>query len=123
MNLKLLGPRVVIRPEALPEVSDGGVALLGGTSTLRGEVLAIGNGPSFLHDEVGRALGKVKKKLEGYRAVTAVEEVEDTLDYGHLVQPGDRVIFSPGAGQELIFEQEMLVVMAEDDILAVVDVE
>ena len=62
-------------------------------STMLGTVLALGDGP--------------------------VSSKGVTLD--HFVEVGNRVLFSPDAGQEVIFEKDVLVFLDENDILAVID--
>ena len=96
MNLTVIGPRVFIRPDVLPEMTADGLLHLvheRPKATMTGVVVALGDGP------VSRS-GK-------------------TLP--HNVAVGDHVLFSPSSGEELIFEKDLLVSMLEDDILAVLD--
>jgi co-chaperonin GroES (HSP10) len=96
MNLTLIGPRVAIRPEKLPETSSDGtlhVVYHRRDSAVMGEVVALGDGP-----------------------ITA-----KGVQLDHYVKVGDRVMFSPDCGEELIFEKDVLVIMAEDEILAIVE--
>ncbi len=94
MKLHVLGERVIVRPLEQPTVSAGGLHLVYDRqqSTVRGTVLALGEGP-------------VTPK--GVRLP-------------HLVDVGDSVIFSPDAGTELYFAQETVICLREDDLLAVV---
>lgn len=98
MNLTVIGPRAFVRPEALPDMNSEGTLHLvheRQQSTMKGTVVALGDGP--------RA-----------RSGQALE---------HVVSVGDRVLFSPDKGEELIFEKDVLVSLLEDDILAVIDKE
>lgn len=96
MNLTLIGPRVLIRPDVMPEMTaDGLVHLVHDRqhTTVRGVVVALGDGP----------------------------QSRNGTTLPHIVTVGDTVLFSPDAGEELIFEKDVLVAMKEDDILAVVE--
>lgn len=95
MKLRVCRDLVFIRPEAQPTISEGGLHLVYDRqrSTMRGEVVALGDGP---------ITGK------GVR-----------LD--HYVDVGDNVIFSPDSGEEMIFEKETVIAMREDAILAVIE--
>jgi co-chaperonin GroES (HSP10) len=95
MNLTVVGPRVLIRPDKLPEQTESGLHLVHDrqNTTMRGVVVALGDGPQ--------------------------SRSGNTLP--HIVTVGDAVIFSPDSGEELIFESDVLLAMKEDDILAVVD--
>jgi co-chaperonin GroES (HSP10) len=95
MNLTIIGPRVAIRPDKLPEQTASGLHIVHDRqqSTMTGTVVALGGGP----------LTKNGKPLD------------------HFVAVGERVLFSPDSGEELIFEKDVFIVMDEDRILAVVD--
>ena len=91
-DLKPMGDRVVVRPNAHEEISSGGI-ILPDTARERpqkGEVVAAGP---------GRVLGSGKRV-----------EME--------VQPGDQVIYSRFAGTEIRVEDEELLVMGSNDIMA-----
>lgn len=94
MRIGLLGDRVLVRPEDLPDkIGDLYVVHEHLTSTMIGKVVALGDGP-------------VTPK--GVRLP-------------HCVRVGARVIFSPQSGTELTFEKENLVCLREDDLLAEVE--
>ena len=95
MNLTVVGPRVFIRPDKLPEQTESGLHIVYDRqdATVSGRVVALGDGP------------------------TTSKGV--TLD--HFVSVGDRVVFSPSAGQEVFFEREVFISVDENDILAVID--
>lgn len=96
MNLVVVGPRAFIRPDQMPEMTADGLLHLvheRQKSTMTGTVVALGDGPRSRKGE--------------------------TLP--HIVAVGDRVVFSPTSGEELIFEKDMLVSLLEDDILAILE--
>ncbi len=96
MTFTVVGPRVLVRPEALPDMTeDGKLHLIHNRqrSTMKGTVVALGDGP----------LSPKGVTLE------------------HYVSVGDRVLFSPDSGEELIFEKDVFVCLNEDAILAVID--
>ena len=140
MNLTVLGERVFIRPELRPAVTESGLALVynDARSTVKGTVLAVGEGPEdrkravegamapliarmteLADDGVGDQLARaIVATLRGQaRGIVAAYQPE------HLVEVGDSVVFSPDAGEELIFENEVLISMRESDILAVIEKE
>ena len=124
MNLNVIGPRVFVRPDTLPEMSsDGLLHLVYGrqTSTMTGLVVAVGDGPLLAQEAVQDALEAVQSRITDPDALRAVQEVLSAYKAGNTVEPGDRVLFSPNAGEELIFEKDVLVAMKEDDILAVIE--
>lgn len=94
LKVRVCSDLVFIRPEKQPEVSAGGIELVYDRqrSTDRGTVIAVGEGP-----------------------VTA-----KGVRLPHVVSVGDRVIFSPDSGSELIFEKEHIIAMRETDVLAVI---
>lgn len=139
MNLAVLGDRIFVRPDENPDMTDDGLLHLvqdNKRSIVRGTVVAVGEGPELAHRAVTRAMKALNARFDAYisddtlvdgvRAVAAHLKAEaDALmrryEPEHLVMPGDRVIFSPEAGAEIRFEHEVLVVMRESDVLAVVD--
>jgi co-chaperonin GroES (HSP10) len=138
MNLAVLGDRIFVRPDANPETTSDGLLHLvqdNKRSVTRGTVLAVGEGPEIAHRAVSRAMSALSKEFDRYiadetvsgfvRAVAAKfkgDAVRLTKNYEpeHLVVPGDRIIFSPDAGEEVRFEREVVLVMRETDVLAVV---
>lgn len=140
MNLAVLGDRIFVRPEIEEAVSAGGLHLVRDNerSITRGTVVAVGEGPEIAHRAVKRAMSALSKKFDAYinddvlvdgvRAVAAhlkAEANQIALNYApeHLVMPGDVVVFSPDAGEEVRFEREVLIVMRETDVLAVINKE
>lgn len=95
MILTIPGDRVCVRPEALPEQTASGLWMPHdrSQSVMLGEVVAVGDGPV---------------SPRGVRLP-------------HQVSVGDRVLFSPDTGAEIIFDKETLLIMAEVDVLAIVN--
>ncbi|MCE5388046.1 MAG: co-chaperone GroES [Acidithiobacillus sp.] len=95
MKLRPLHDRVVIRRLEEEQKTAGGIIIpdTAKEKPVQGEVVAVGNG-KILED------GKIRP-----------------LD----VKAGDRVLFAKYAGTEIKVEGEELLVMREDDIMAVVD--
>ena len=94
MNLRPLHDRLVVRREAAPTMSNGGIALMdiGNEKPIRGEVLAVGPG---------------KKGNEG--KVTPME-----------IHVGDNILFGKYSGTEVKVDNETLVVLTEDEVFAIV---
>ena len=93
MKLRPLHDRVIVRRTEEERLSPGGIVIpdTAKEKPIRGEVLAVGNG-KLLDD------GKVRP-----------------LD----VQVGDQVLFGKYSGTEVKVDGEELVVMREDDIMAI----
>ncbi len=95
MNLRPLHDRVVVRRQEEEQTTPGGIVLPDSATEkpIRGEVIAIGNG-----------------KL---------------LDNGDIrpldVKVGDKVLFGKYSGTEVKLNDEELLVMREDDIMAVIE--
>ena len=120
MNLTVVGPRVFIRPDKLPDMNEDGTLHLvnyRSESTMRGTVVALGDGPDVARRTADAVLDACSEQV-GENAIAGIRR---DLEFEHLVNVGDRVLFSPSAGEELIFEKEVLVCMREDDIMAVID--
>lgn len=95
VKLQPLGDRVVIKREESEETTAGGILLPDSAKDkpARGEVISVGNGR--LLDDGSR--GELQVKV------------------------GDRVIFSSYGGETLNVDDEELLLMREDDILAVIE--
>jgi chaperonin GroES len=95
MRLQPLGDRVVVKRDESEEITAGGIVLPDSAKDkpARGKVVSIGDGR--LLEDGTRAPFQVKK--------------------------GDRVLFSSYAGDEFKIDDEELVLMREDDILAIID--
>ncbi len=94
MNIKPLGERIVVKRLEAKEKTKGGVFLpdTAKEKPQEGKVVAVGEGK--LLDSGDRAKPQLKK--------------------------GNRVIFSSYAGTEVTVEGEELLIMSEEDVLAVV---
>ena len=95
IKLQPLGDRVVIEREESEETTAGGIVLPDAAQDkpARGKVVAVGD---------GRLLA------DGSRS-----ELQ--------VKPGDRVIFSSYAGETILIGEEEVMLMQEDQILAVIE--
>lgn len=95
VNLQPLGDRVVIRREESEETTAGGIVLPDSAKgkPSRGTVVSVGS---------GRLL-------------------DDGSRHPLQVKPGDRVIFSSYGGEQFKVGDEELLLMREDEILAILD--
>lgn len=95
MNLRPLNDRIVVKRIDTQRTTESGIVIPDSAAEKpeQGEVVAVGTG-KVLDD------GKV-------RALT--------------LKPGDRVLFGKYAGQTVKLEGEELLVMREDDVMAIVD--
>ncbi len=95
MNLRPLHDRVVVRRQEEEQTSPGGIVLPDSATEkpIRGEVIAVGNGKILDSGDV-RALD---------------------------LQVGDKVLFGKYSGTEVKINDEELLVMREDDIMAVIE--
>jgi chaperonin GroES len=93
MRIIPLGPNVVVRRMEAEEKTSGGIVLPDAArkKPRQGRVLSVGD-------------GQIRK--DGQRSKPLVNE-------------GDRVLFSPYAGTEVQFNSEELLILHEDEILAV----
>lgn len=94
MKVIPLGEKVVVRRLEAEEKTSGGIVLPDAARKKphEGRVLSVGDG---------------KLLSDGTRA-------------GHQVKEGDRVLFSSYAGTEISVGEEELLIMGEDDILAII---
>lgn len=95
MNIRPLHDRVIVKRLEEERTSPGGI-VIPDTATekpIRGEVLAVGNGKVQENGEV--------RKLD--------------------VKKGDKVLFGKYSGTEVKVDGEELLVMREDDIMAVIE--
>jgi chaperonin GroES len=95
MRVVPLGDKVVVKRLEAEEVTAGGIVLPDSAQEKpqQGRVLSVGD---------GRLL------KDGSRAA-------------HQVSEGDRVLFSTYAGTEVVVEDQELLIMSEEDILAILD--
>lgn len=133
MKLNVIGPRVFVRPDKLPEMTaDGSLHLVydrQAHSTMTGTVVAVGDGPEFVRRASDAAFNAIleavtpKDDVAGVMIEAVVEKIRARHPIENIVEVGERVVFSPDTGEELIFEKDLLVCLREDDILAVIDKE
>ena len=95
MKIRPLHDRVIVRREEEERMSTGGIVIpdTAAEKPIRGEVVAAGNG----------------KRLDG----GSVRPLD--------VKKGDKVLFGKYSGTEVKVDGEDLLVMREDDLMAVVD--
>jgi chaperonin GroES len=95
MKVEPLGDKVVVKRLEAEETTAGGIVLPDSAQQKpqQGRVLSVGD---------GRLLP------DGERA-------------SHQVQEGDRVLFTSYAGTDVLVDDEELLIMSEDDILAILD--
>lgn len=95
MRIEPLGDKVVIKRLEAEQQTAGGIVLPDSAreKPQQGRVLSVGDGRSL---------------PDGSRAA-------------HQVSEGDRVLFASYAGAEVGVDAETLLIMSEDDILAIVD--
>jgi len=95
MKLRPLHDRVIIRRMEEERTSPGGIVIPDSATEkpIKGEVVAVGNG-RFLENGEIRALD---------------------------IQAGDKVLFGKYSGTEVKVEGEELLVMKEDDVMAVIE--
>lgn len=94
MKVVPLGEKVVVKRLEAEQVTAGGIVLpdTAKEKPQQGRVLSVGDGPLL---------------SDGTRA-------------GHQVREGDRVLFGSYAGMEVVVDGEELLIMNEDEILAIV---
>ncbi len=95
MNLRPLHDRVIVKRMEEERLSAGGIVIPDSATEkpVRGEVLAVGNGKILENGE--------KRDLD--------------------IQAGDKVLFGKYAGTEVKVDGEELLVMREEDIMAVIE--
>ena len=95
MKLEPLGDKVVVKRLEAAEKTAGGILLPSGAQDkpTQGRVLSVGDG---------------RRLPDGTRAP-------------HQVKEGDRIVFSFYAGTEIQVADEPLLIMSEDEILAILD--
>lgn len=95
MNVVPLGDHIVVKRLVPESVTAGGIVLPDSAQEKpqQGRVLSVGDG----------------RRLKDGRRV------------GSQVNEGDRVVFSPYAGSEIKVDGETLLIMGEQDILAILD--
>jgi chaperonin GroES len=94
MKLIPLGDKVVVRPMEAEETTAGGIVLpeAAQEKPRRGKILSVGDG---------------RLNQDGSRSE-------------HEVTEGDRVLYSQYSGTEVAVDDESLLIMSENDILAIV---
>ena len=139
--LKVLGDRVLIRPDTLANAPEqhGSVFLAQSmaaavtgedetTSVCRGTVIAVGTPRHPLKEEAEALADKLDGAstwdvCDDERFEDAAHMLRDLVRRHPAVLVGDDVLFSHDAGQEITLDGETYVLMREDELLAVVEPE
>ncbi|MFO7903265.1 MAG: co-chaperone GroES [Planctomycetota bacterium] len=95
MKIEPLGDKVVVKRLDPRETTPGGIVLPDSSrdKPLQGRVLSVGDG----------------------------RRLPDGTRVPHQISEGDRVVFSQFAGTEVVVDDQEVLIMGEDDILAVLD--
>ena len=138
IGLKPLGHRIHVQPDRPPTETTSGLLIPNSAHIppMSGTVIALGDGPErdaklrarlltrlldLLHEadvetaSKEDALALVRRELSAY--VTGLEPE-------HLVALGDRVVFGPYSGSDVVLGEDVehaTLILREDDILAVLD--
>jgi chaperonin GroES len=91
---KVLGPRILIKPEMTGEVTEGGVVL-----------------PDFLRNCTDQA--EVVQTGRGHR-------MKDGSIMPVSVKQGDRIMYGKGAGTPVEVDGEKLIIITDDQVIAVI---
>ena len=93
MALRLLGPRILIKPEKMPEKTEGGIII-----------------PDFLRDNTSRAevigVGSGHRTRKGYK-------------FPVCVSAGDRVFYSRNAGHAVVDEGNQYEIINDEHVIAI----
>lgn len=142
--LRVLGPRVLIRPDRddrAPEETASGLVLakslaaaVTGTDPVlawsRGMVIAVGTPRHPFRDETLDLAGRLTKLASVSWASSSTNAgllhdasqcLRDLVQREPCVAVGDDVIFAHDAGQEITLEHQTFILVKEDELLAVVD--
>lgn len=141
MNLRPLGHRIHVIPDAQPTQSEGGIvipdAFADDIPPMSGTVTRVGNGPyrdqrirqaaiarclAILDEADVEAVSKAEcVALARDEMVRYLQQVEQMAG---AIQVGDRVVFPMDRGHEIVLGEDTehaVVILNEDDVLAVVE--
>lgn len=136
--LRVLGDRVLIRPDEepnAPEVLDSGLvtarslqAAVGGhdtvTSVTRGSVVAVGQ-PRHPLREVAVDLATRLERSTAYwpdgLVKDAAQLLRDLTGREPAVKPGDDVLFAAQSGQDVTIAENRYIILREHELLAVIN--
>lgn len=133
-ELRPIGHRVLVRPDRPPTETASGFLIPEAIDIppMSGTVIAVGDGPrrafAVKHGVVRRCLAIVDACGDDSSLASRVREALQQYDQNgddieRLVVVGDRVIFAPESGHDIVVGEQTddrVLVLAEDDILAVV---
>lgn len=141
MNLRPLGHRIHVKPDAQPTKTEGGLyipdAIADDVPPMSGIVTRIGNGPyrdqRIRQAAIARCLAILDDaEIEAVSKAECVQLARDEMSRymqqlakgEPTVQVGDRVVFPMDRGHEIVFGEDTdgaVVILNEDDVLAVYD--
>ena len=140
--LRVLGDRVLIRPDVsanAPEALDSGLlvapslasAVTGEDPTVslcRGEVMAVGHPRHPLHREAVTLAVRLERYATNGHSDTHAETLRDgaallrdLVRHAPSVSPGDDVLFSHDAGQQITLDDELYVLLRDEELLALIE--
>lgn len=133
--LKPLGDRVLIKPHQSANETDSGLILPENRADqsleMQGTVVAVGTPRHPRKEEADTLASALDEKwsewdrdrdpgsAHPYAASAAL--LRDLVRRESCVQPGDDVLFSWTAGQEILIDDERFLLLREDDLLAVLE--
>lgn len=122
MTLKPLGDRVLIRPLKSPEQTDSGLHLVEHKKPEQmGVVVAVGTPVHPLKEEAEKWIEHIEEEHAGWHETSDL--LRALVAREPCCKPGDTVLFSWMAGQEIYLHDsdERLLLMKEDDLIAVIE--
>ena len=123
MTLTPLADRVLIQPDSTETVSASGIVLVENSPIEQtGVVVSTGCARHPLK-EVAEDLARRLLNRPGFDDLTqdAAQMLRDLTGREPELKVGDRVVFSPYVGQEIVIGEERYLVMREADVLAVLE--
>ena len=136
--LRVLGDRVLIRPDEepnAPEVLESGLvtarslaaAITGQdtvTSVTRGTVVAVGQPRHPLREEASDLATRLERSTAYWPddlGKDAAQLLRDLSAREPAVKPGDDVLFSAQSGQDVTIAENRYIILREHELLAVID--
>lgn len=125
MNLIPLADRVLIQPDATEKVSDSGLVLVESAPLDQtGVVVSTGCARHPMKEVAFDLAKRIEWISEEHReplVLDAAQMLRDLTGREPELQVGDRVVFSPYVGQEVVINETRYLIMRESDVLAVVE--
>lgn len=126
MSVRPLHDRVLIRPIKNADETESGLVLPENRADtyaeMQGEIVAVGH---VTHPRKAEAEEFIASELAGFSDGSvegrAADLLRDLVRKEPCVKPGDHVLFSWSAGQQITIDDEEYILMNEADLLAVVE--